>query len=180
LLETLPAYKLEPASDALPDRWMTGTQNHEGLAGFVGAMDYLAEIGAAYPEHQRSFPGLSGQRLLLRAALLAIQTYEQDLAARLLQGLAERPQFTVWGIADPGRVAQRVPTISITHARLDPLRVAQHLAQHDIFAWHGNLYALELTKRLGLEDRGGFVRLGLLHYNTKEEIDTLLHTLDML
>src|SRR5262249_7298842 len=170
-VETPRSHNLNPASDSLPDRWMTGTQNHEGLAGVVAAMDYLAEIGAAHPECHRQFAGMSGRRLQLHAALSAIQAYEQDLARRLLEGLAARAQFKVWGVADPHRVAQRVPTISVTHASVDPLRLAQHLAEHDIFSWHGNLYALELTKRLGLEDRGGVLRLGLVHYNTAEETD---------
>ncbi len=82
----------------------------------------------------------------------------------------------VWGIADPERFDQRVPTVSITHERCSPLQVAEHLAGRGIFAWHGNFYALELTEALGLEP-AGLVRLGLLHYNTVDEVERLLAAL---
>ncbi len=173
LLETLPAYKLKPSSEALPDRWMTGTQNHEGLAGVAAAMDYLAEIGAANG-------GAADRRSRIHSAMTAIQTYERELARQLLAGLAVRPQFKVWGISDPGRLAERVPTISITHPRHDALALAEHLAARQIYAWNGNMYALELSERLGLEERGGFLRLGLVHYNTADEIKRLLAALDEL
>jgi cysteine desulfurase family protein (TIGR01976 family) len=169
LLETLPVYKLKPAADSLPDRWMTGTQNHEGIAGAAAAVDYLAEIAATTAADRRS---------RLRAAMTAIQAYETDLARRLLEGLAKRPRFKVWGITDPKRLAERVPTISITHPQKTAQELAEHLAARQIYAWNGNMYALELSERLGLEERGGFLRLGLVHYNTVEEIDLLLQALD--
>jgi cysteine desulfurase family protein (TIGR01976 family) len=170
LLETMPAYKLNPVPDSLPDRWMTGTQNHEGLAGASAAVEYLARtIG------QRS---VSDRRSRLRAAMSAIREYETILAHRLLEGLGQRPQFKVLGITDPQRLNQRVPTISITHPRRTAQELAEHLAAQQIYAWNGNMYAMELSERLGLEDRGGFLRLGLVHYNTAAEIETLLKVLD--
>jgi cysteine desulfurase family protein (TIGR01976 family) len=170
-LRSLPAYKLRPATDDLPGRWMTGTQNHEGLAGVVAAIDYLASL--APPEEQKS----SRRQRLVRAFQL-IEDYERTLAAHLLDGLASRPRFQVWGITQRDRLSKRVPTVSITAADRTPLQLAEHLAKRDIYAWNGNMYALELTERLGLEAQGGLLRLGLVHYNTTDEIDALLQALD--
>lgn len=180
LLEDLPAYKLRPVPESLPDRWMSGTQNHEGLAGVAAAVDYLAEIGARHPVHRASFPTLTGRPLLLHAALAAIQEYEAGLANQLLEALAERPRFKVWGIRDRHRLAWRVPTIAITAEDQTPEPIAKHLAARRIYVWCGNMYALGLTERLNLEHRGGFLRIGLVHYNTFEEIDCLLAALDEL
>jgi cysteine desulfurase family protein (TIGR01976 family) len=172
LLEGLPAYKVRPAANSLPDKWMTGTQNHEGIAGVTAAVDYLA--GLAGPD------GPDDRHSRLRAAMSSIWEYETTLSARLLRGLAERPRFKVWGITDPSRLDRRVPTVSITAADRTPQQMAEHLAARQIYAWHGNFYALELTERLGLEERGGLLRLGLVHYNTPDEVDRLLQSLDEL
>jgi cysteine desulfurase family protein (TIGR01976 family) len=169
LLESLPAYKLRPAPDTLPDRWMTGTQNHEGLAGVPAAVDYLAEIGTGATRRER-----------LRTALEAIRTYEGELARRLLAGLAERPRFRVLGLTRPEALDRRVPTVALTAADRTPEEMARHLARREIYAWNGNMYALELAERLGLEGRGGFLRLGIVHYNTAEEVDRTLRALDEL
>jgi cysteine desulfurase family protein (TIGR01976 family) len=171
-LRHLPAYKLRPATDDLPGRWMTGTQNHEGLAGVVAAIDYIASIDSAADRH-------SLRRRLVRA-FQAIEDYERKLAERLLDGLRSRPRFRVWGITQRERLGERVPTVSITAADRTPLQMAEHLAKREIYTWNGNMYALELTERLGLEDHGGILRLGLVHYNTPEEIDALLRALDEL
>jgi cysteine desulfurase family protein (TIGR01976 family) len=168
LLEELTPYKVEPASDAVPDRWMTGTQNHEGLAGLVAAVDYLASLGR---------PG-GDRRRRLEAAMAAIQSHEERLTVRLLTGLAERPRFRVWGVADPRRLGERVPTVSITATDRDAADVARHLAEREIYAWNGDFYAWELVERLGLRPHGGLVRLGLVHYNTADEVERLLAALD--
>jgi cysteine desulfurase family protein (TIGR01976 family) len=167
LLEELPAYKVKPAPEELPGRWMTGTQNHEGLAGVVAAVEYLAGLGAGATRRQR-----------LLSALTAVRRYEAGLAGRLLDGLAARPRFKVWGVTQRDRLAGRVPTVSITCADRTPDQLAEHLARHEIYSWNGNLYALELSARLGLEQGGGWLRLGLVHYNTPAEIDRLLEALD--
>ena len=172
ILEELPAYKLRPVPDKIPDAWMTGTQNHEALAGAVAAVGYLADLGGK--------PGAphEGRRPRLRRALQQIQDYEQALATKLLLGLAERPLWKVWGITDPKRMHRRVPTVSITCKDHSPEAIARRLADCGIYAWNGNMYAIGLTERLGLESRGGLLRLGLVHYNTREEIDRLFAALD--
>jgi cysteine desulfurase family protein (TIGR01976 family) len=180
LLEELPAYKLRPVPDRPPDRWMTGTQNHEGLAGVVAAVEYLADVGARHADYRGRFPALSGRRRDVHAGLAAIQEYEAGLTRRLLAALADRPAFRVWGITDPARLAWRAPTVSVTRADRTAGQMAEHLAARQVYAWDGNFYALELTERLGLEARGGLLRLGLVHYNTAEEIDRLMEALDEL
>jgi cysteine desulfurase family protein (TIGR01976 family) len=180
LLEHLPAYKLRPVPDKLPDRWMTGTQSHEGLAGVAAAIDYIAVLGAAHREHEGTFPTFSGRRLQVHAGLAAIREYEAQLTRQLLDGLAKRRRYRVWGITEPDRLAGRVPTVSVTLADCPADRIAEHLAARSIFTWSGNLYALGLSERLGLEDKGGFLRIGLVHYNTAEEVERLLHALDEL
>jgi cysteine desulfurase family protein (TIGR01976 family) len=178
LLASLPAYKLRPVPDRSPDRWMTGTQNHEGIAGVAAAVEYLASIGESHPEHRGRFPGISGRRLNVHAGMAAIQEYEERLTRMLLAALAERPRFKVWGVTDPGRLHQRVPTVSITLPGRSAAELAEHLAARQIYAWSGNFYAMELTERLALEDEGGLLRLGLVHYNTADEIDRLMKALD--
>jgi cysteine desulfurase family protein (TIGR01976 family) len=168
LLEGLPAYKLRPVPETLPDRWMTGTQNHEGLAGVLAAVEYLAAVGG--PQ--------GGRRAAVRAGMEAIRQYEAGLARRLLEGLAQRKRFKVWGLTDPGRLAERAPTVALTLPGVPAGRLAEHLAAREIYAWPGNFYALELTERLGVEAGGGLLRLGLVHYNTAEEIDRLMQALD--
>jgi cysteine desulfurase family protein (TIGR01976 family) len=167
LLEGLPAYKLRPAPDDLPGRWMTGTQSHEGIAGTLAAVEYLADLGRAIVPHQNE------RRAALRSAYQALVSYEGELCRELLGGLADLRSIKVYGITDPKRLAERVPTISLTHARRSPREVVEHLDRRGIFAWHGNFYALTLSEALGLEPEG-MVRIGLLHYNTSGEVKRLL------
>jgi cysteine desulfurase family protein (TIGR01976 family) len=173
LLEELTAYKVRPAADELPEKWMTGTQNHEGIAGVLAAIDYLADLG------RRGGGDAPDRRAALVAAMRQIVEYERQLCRRLIAGLNELPKVRVWGIRDAARLEQRVPTVSITHAKLSPVELADYLAARGIFAWHGNFYASELSEHLGLEP-AGLVRLGLLHYNTGSEVDRLLAMLGAL
>jgi len=170
LLEELPAYKVRPAGDGIPDKWMTGTQNHEGIAGVLAAIEYLADLGRQFA------PAAGDRRAALSAAFSAIGSYERVLCRELVAGLKELSQVRVWGITDEARFEHRVPTVSITHKKLSPAELADRLGQRGIFAWHGNFYALQLTETLGLEP-AGLVRLGLLHYNTSEEIKRLFTAL---
>jgi len=177
LLEELPAYKLRPVPETLPDRWMTGTQNHEGLAGVVAAVDYLAALPRA-TAHGTVSPCTRNRAI--HAGMEMLQQYERQLSRRLLEALLQRPRLKIWGIKDSSQLAQRVPTFSITMPERDPQQIAQHLADRHIYVWNGNMYALGLSERLGLEARGGFLRIGLVHYNTMAEIERLLLALDEL
>ena len=173
-LQSLTAYKLKTVPDSLPDKWMTGTQNHECLAGTLAAVNYLADIGRNCAEDQ-SLP----RRSALETAFNSIQPYEQFLVERLLAGLRNIPGIQIWGSNDPARAHERLPTLSITHHRLSPEALATELGQRGLFVWHGNYYALELTDSLGLEP-DGMVRIGLVHYNTADEVDRLLGELEQL
>jgi cysteine desulfurase family protein (TIGR01976 family) len=170
LLQELPAYKVRPCPDTIPDRWMTGTQNFAAIAGVGAAIEYLAKIG-------RTLGETDGRRACLVRALAAIEKYERDAGGKLLAGLASVPGVKVWGITDANRLAERVPTVSFTHARHRPQEVVRHLDSRGVFAWHGNYYALPLTESLGVEP-DGMVRVGLLHYNTSAEIERLVRALN--
>jgi len=171
VLESTVPYKLRPAPDDLPGRWMTGTQNHEGIAGVAAAIDYLAGIG-------RSLTGDANlaRRDALSSAFAAISDYETSMVARLIAGLQEIDGLRVYGITDPGKFRHRLPTVSFTHESMRPVEIAGALGERGIFVWHGNYYAQPLTEALGVEP-DGMVRVGLVHYNTPEEIDRLLAAL---
>ncbi|MFN8478251.1 MAG: cysteine desulfurase-like protein [Kouleothrix sp.] len=169
-LERLQPYKVRPAGNNTPDRWETGTKNHEGLAGVAAAIDYLAELG----RNTGGVDATTSRRAALLAAMAAIRSYERDLAERLIIGLLAIPGLTFYGIREPERFGQRTPTVSIRLASCTPHELAARLGEQGIFVWDGNYYALSLTERLGVEESGGMVRIGLAHYNTAEEIDRLL------
>jgi cysteine desulfurase family protein (TIGR01976 family) len=173
LLERLDAYRVRPAGEALPGKWETGTQGHESLAGLMGTFAYLERLGAAYGGASRA----TGRRARLRAAIETIQAYERGLSVGALERLRQVPGLVLHGIADPGRVAGRVPTFSITLPPHRPRAIAEHLAARAISAWDGDFYAWELVRALGLADSGGLLRIGLVHYNTLEEVDRLVEAL---
>lgn len=169
LLESLPAYKVRPASD----RWETGTQNHEGLAGTLAAVDYLAGVGDRFG----GVASGAGRRERLVAGMRAIEAYERGISARALAGLSSIPGLTVHGLADPARVAERTPTFAVTLAGWTPRGLAEALAARGIYAWDGDFYATTLVEDLGLAASGGVIRLGMVHYTTFEEVDRLIGTL---
>ncbi len=170
-LQRLRPFKVRPAAEDLPDRWETGTQNHEGLAGVSGAISYLAELG------RRIDPTVETRRAALLAAYHAIQSYERELCQLLITGLLAIPGLTFYGIANSEWMDRRTPTVGFTIAGHTPHEIATRLGERGIFAWDGNFYALSLTERLGIEDKGGLLRIGLVHYNTAEEVERLLEEL---
>lgn len=172
LLERLPAYKVRPSPETLPDRWMTGTQNFAAIAGVGAAVEYLASIG-------RAAGALGDRRASLLGAFEAIEAYEAKVGSFLIDGLKSLKKLKVYGITDPNRIRERVPTISFTHSTKSSTEIAQFLAERDIFVWSGNYYALSLTESLGLEPQG-MVRVGMLHYNTKADAEQLLEALTQL
>jgi cysteine desulfurase family protein (TIGR01976 family) len=169
VLDELPAYKVRPAED----RWETGTQNHEGIAGTLAAVEYLAEVGERFGAVEAGAP----RRDRLVAGMRSIEAYERGLAARALAGLATVPGLRVHGLADPARVGERTPTFAATLAGWTPRGLAEALAARGIFAWDGDFYATTLVEDLGLASTGGVVRLGLVHYTTADEVDRLVGTL---
>jgi cysteine desulfurase family protein (TIGR01976 family) len=167
VLSSLRPYKVRPAEDALPFAFETGTQNHEGFAGWVAAVEYLAELG-----------GDGSRRASIADAFeRAIVPYEASLSERFLEGIHGIAPVRLYGIADPGRVGERTPTFAIRVGEQHPAETAKALAERGIFVWDGNYYALEIMVRLGLQDSGGAVRIGFCHYNTPAEVDRVLEEL---
>jgi len=173
-LARLRPYKLRPAPEENPFRWETGTQNHEGQAGILAAVDYLAELG------RRASSSVDSRRAALLAAYAVIRPYERGLAERLIKGLLSMPGLTLYGIKEAARGAERVPTVAIRIAGYTPRELASYLGERGIFTWDGNYYALNLSERLGVEPTGGMLRIGLVHYNTPEEVDRVLRALEEL
>jgi cysteine desulfurase family protein (TIGR01976 family) len=174
LLARLRAYKVRPAPDDPPGKYETGTQNHEGIAGTLAAVNYLAGIGQQYGQAYRDrFPGFSGRRLHLKTGMTVLREYDHVLSAAILDELETLPGVQIHGITDRDRLEERVPTVSFTWEGRHPREIAAALGKQGIFVWDGNYYALAVTERLGLEGKGGMVRIGAVHYNTVEEIKRL-------
>jgi cysteine desulfurase family protein (TIGR01976 family) len=142
LLDRWRPYKVRPAPG-----YETGTMQHELLAGFVAAVEYVESLGWD-----------------------AITTHERELGQRFLDGLP--PGVRLHGLPT---MDGRVPTFAITLQQKTSDDVAEHLAERGIFVWHGDYYAVEVMRRLRLPD--GAVRVGIVHYNTADEIDRLLEEL---
>jgi cysteine desulfurase family protein (TIGR01976 family) len=184
-LERFPAYKVRPSSNDIPERWETGTLNHEGLAGLVGVIDYLAMLGRQQSErYSDAFKSDAGERLYggrqleLKVAMQAMMDYERGLSAQLLAGLREVKGMRIYGITKPQDYTSRVPTVACNIEGHSPEELAEYLAAEGVFAWNGNYYALGIMERLGLEEHGGALRLGMAHYNTPDEIDRVLGCLE--
>ncbi|OLE33820.1 MAG: cysteine desulfurase-like protein, partial [Ktedonobacter sp. 13_1_20CM_3_54_15] len=180
LLDSLMAYKVRPAGNLPPDKFETGTQSFEAIAGTLGAIEYFAWLGNTFgseytTNYQTSF---SGRALALKQAMAAIEAYELELNHSLLEGFGSIPGLQIRGITSPRSLQQRVPTFSFTLQGWTPRALAEALAAEDINVWDGNFYALAVTERLGLEEKGGLVRVGLAHYNTQNEIDRLVDALE--
>jgi cysteine desulfurase family protein (TIGR01976 family) len=171
LLQRLQPYKVRANTNVIPNRWEWGTLNHECIAGIAACVDYLADLG------RRTNPSASARRATLLAAYDAIQKHERGLMESLIRGLLAIPGLKLYGISDPKRFHQRCPTIAVRIEGHTPLELATRLGERGIFTWDGNYYAVNLTERLDVEKDGGFLRIGLAHYNTADEVKRLLETL---
>lgn len=172
LLDELTAYKVRPASDEPPGKFETGTQNHEGIAGVLGALEYLEWVGESFGQdyHEKFADLFTGRRLRLKQAMAAIRAYEFELSRALLEVLEETPGAQIYGLTDPRRLEERAPTFAFNLKGKHPRQVAECLNREGFFVWDGNYYAMNVTEQLGVEETGGMVRVGPLHYNTVEEI----------
>jgi len=145
---------------------MTGTANHEGIAGVLAAVDYLEKLGEGETRRQR-----------LEQAMAAIVEHETDLCRRLILGIQTLPGFRIWGLTGEADLDRRTPTLAVTHRFKTAPELAEILAREEIFAWAGHFYAVEVAEAMGVLPRGGFLRLGLVHYNSAEEVDRTLRVL---
>ncbi len=170
-LQRFKPYKVRPAPDTSPECWETGTQVQELIAGITAAVDYIAELG------RHCDPTVKNRREALLAAYRATHQYETGLMSRLIEGLQTIPDMQIFGITDAKRFDERCSTLSIRLGDYHPTEIATFMGELGIFTWDGNFYALNLSERLGVEQRGGVLRVGLVHYNTAEEVDRLLAAL---
>ena len=170
VLERLFAYQVRPALDGLPKRFELGTGQREAMAGALGAIEYLASLGGE---------GGDG-RARLTSGMARMAAWERSLTGRLIAGLKEMPEVRIRGIASDNALHRRVPTVSITVDGRHPDELAAGLAEDNVFVWSGHNYAIEPIARMGLADQGGVLRIGLAHYNTPAEVDTMLARLRQL
>ncbi len=170
-LKRLRPYKVRPNTNAIPNCWEWGTLNHECIAGIAACVEYLADLG------RRARPDVATRRAAIEAAYEAIHEYERGLLGRILEGLAKIPGLNIYGITDRARLDERCATLAVRIEGHSPLELATKLGDRGFFTWDGNYYALNLTEHLDVEKSGGFLRIGLVHYNTAEEVDRLLAAL---
>lgn len=161
VLEALRPDKLLPSSDASPERFEHGTPSFAHLAGVTAAVDWIASHGVGVTRRER-----------ILSAMAAIERHEQEVFAHLLDGLAARDDVTL-----VGSPASRTPTVAFTVAGRTPQQVSADLGAHGVCVWAGDYYAVELMRALGLADRGGAVRAGVVCYSTVDEVDRLLAAL---
>ena len=165
LLADLRPYKLRPSPDTVPDRWETGTQSFESLAGVTAAVDYLASLGAGDTRRDR-----------IVDTYRTIMQHEHGLSDRFLGSLAGMPHVRLYGRATPDG---RTPTFAIDVDGMAPAEVASLLGRQGAFVWSGDYYAYEVMHRLGRAE-DGLVRIGFVHYTTPDEVDRVAEMLSAL
>jgi len=183
-LKRIRPYKVRPNTNAIPNCWEWGTLNHECIAGITACVDYIADLGRAACGDGRlgrpsseARPAPSTRRAAIEAAYGAIHEHERGLTAQLIAGLKKIPGAKIYGITDPARFDERCGTLAVRIEGHTPLELATKLGDLGFFTWDGNYYALNLTEHLDVEKSGGFLRIGLVHYNTMDEVDRLLAAL---
>jgi selenocysteine lyase/cysteine desulfurase len=174
LLDELKAYKVRPASDELPYKFETGTQNHEGIAGVLGALEYFEWLASQFGDEEAQVwkdAGFSGRRSRLKQAMSTIREYEFELSRALIRAIESIPGTRIYGVTDRNRLDERVPTVSFTLEGRNPEEIADAVGKQNVYIWNGHNYALAVVERLGLLKAGGMIRVGPVHYNTVDEIE---------
>jgi cysteine desulfurase family protein (TIGR01976 family) len=177
VLGNLRPVKVRSQKPSPPHMIETGTLNHEGIAGAMAAVGFVADIGSKYghtTEIQQQITQPAGRRHDILAGLMVFDDYEHQLTEYLLTELSGLKKVTVYG---PPAGHARTSTVSFTYAGCLASEVAQVFADKGLFVWSGDFYASTIVDRLGLRDHGGLVRIGIAPYNTKEELDRVLEVL---
>jgi cysteine desulfurase family protein (TIGR01976 family) len=169
-LSALQPDKVAPAKDINPNRWETGTQNYEAMAGLSAAVNYMSSL--AGEEKSR--------RDRLEIAYQDIAQHEGELSRLFLKKIKTYPQITLYGITDEGRFNERTPTFAFTVAGIKPRAVSEFFGEHHVCIWDGHFYAQGLIEQLGLSESGGVVRVGCMHYNSLDEVEKFFVLLDEL
>ena len=170
-LKRLHPYKVRPNTDNIPNCWEWGTLNHECISGIKACVDYWEELG------RLAKPAVATRRAAILAAHEAIHGHERTMMEKMIRGLLAIPGLKLYGIIDPRRFENRCATIVVRIEGHAPIELATMLGERGFFTWDGNYYALNLTEQLEVERLGGFLRIGLVHYNTMEEVERLLAAL---
>lgn len=170
-LQRLRPYKVRPLTDNIPNCWEWGTLNHECIAGIKACVDYWEELG------RRAKPSVPNRRAAILAAHEAIHPHERAMMEKVISGLLPIPLLKLYGISDPRRFEHRCATLVVRIEGFTPLELATKLGDRGFFTWDGNYYAVNVTEQLGVESTGGFLRIGLVHYNTMEEVERMLAAL---
>ena len=170
--ENLQPYKVRPAPNSNPGKWMTGTQNHEGIAGANAAIDYLASLS------ETNIP--TTKRTQLEQAFQKIEAHEKALSSAFIEGIKKLRGIEIIGLKDLATINQRVATFSLICENISSDYLARELASKNIFAYSGNFYAKTLMETLGYEGKGGPLRIGFVHYNDLNQVDEILHSLKKL
>jgi cysteine desulfurase family protein (TIGR01976 family) len=164
LFEKMGVYRLDPAPDYIPDKLEMGTQNHEGIAGVKGALDFISSLGDG-----------TSQREKLTSAMKAIEEHEAPLAETFRTGLREIPGVKLYAAPDGVR---KTPTMAFRVEGHAPEELCSRMLEHGFFIAAGDFYASTLAEKLGIGDSGGFIRAGLAPYNTEEEVERFVEALE--
>jgi selenocysteine lyase/cysteine desulfurase len=165
LLENLPTFREDFIPDKPPAKFEVGTFVYENVAGMDAALSYLATLGERLSQGVPS----SSRRARMMRAMDEIRAYEQALSLEMLRVL-EGVGAEIYGIREPDRVSQRIPTFSFNLRNIPPAAVAEELARNHFGVRAGHMYSPCLMQRLGLDPETGAVRASLAHYNTIEEV----------
>ncbi len=197
LLKKFRPYKVRANTNAIPNCWEWGTLNHECIAGIEACVEYIADLGRHHVKglpHPSRFSkegnhessesptgSITERRVAIESAYAAIHEHERTLVERMMSGLKSIPELKIYGITNPERFNDRCATFAVRDVSgkpgRSPLELATKLGDRGFFTWDGNYYALNLTEHLDVEKTGGFLRIGLVHYNTADEVDRLLAAL---
>jgi cysteine desulfurase family protein (TIGR01976 family) len=167
-LKRLRPYKVRPLTDSIPNCWEWGTLNHECIAGIKACVDYWEELG------RRVAPSATDRRAAILAAHEAIHAHERAMMEKMIAGLLAIPALKLYGISDPRRFDDRCATLAVRVDGFTPLELATMLGDRGFYTWDGNYYAVNVTDQLNVESTGGFLRIGLVHYNTMDEVERML------
>ena len=172
-LKRIRPYKVRPNTNAIPNCWEWGTMQHESIAGITACVEYIADLGRR-ARSEAATSGPNQRRAAIEAAYEAIHEHERALLDAMIAGLRKIPGAKIYGITDPARFHERCGTLAVRIENHTPLELATKLGDRGFFTWDGNYYALNLTEHLDVEKSGGFLRIGLVHYNTLDEVERML------
>src|SRR5215216_1361915 len=164
LFEQMGVYRVDPAPDYIPDKLETGTQNHEGIAGLKGALDFISSLGEGTSQREKLVTGMK-----------AIEEHEADLASKFRAALHEIPGVKLYAAPDG---IPKTPTLAFRVEGRSPREFCEHMAQEGFFVADGHFYASTLAGKLGILDKGAWIRAGLAPYNTEEAVDGFIESLE--